>query len=137
MSNELACFISRIGKTESINDIVQSPFQERKKGFSSNPLLSIRFFKNIAELVLQNPVHPFDFLLFPKLSSVVRELFPSLTMLSGRVVPPIVRTLLRIAPLPFEKELQVFPPAKPAHRFRMSCQRQPPNLISINPDYTD
>jgi hypothetical protein len=123
MPYKLACFISRISKTQAIDCVVQSPFQKRKKEFSCNPFLSVRLFEGVEELVFQNTVKPFDFLLFSKLGAISREFFPSLAVLSRRITPPVDGALLRITSLSFEKELEILPPAEPTNRFRVSCQR--------------
>jgi hypothetical protein len=113
MPHELARLISRIGEAQSIDRTVQPSLQEREKNFSGDPFLPIGFGKDVAKLILQYAVHPFDFLFFPELGTIRGKLFPRLTMLSRRVGPPVNGALLRVAPLPFEKEFEVFPPTKP------------------------
>jgi hypothetical protein len=54
--DELPCFISRIGKTQSVDSVVQSTLQQEEKNFSRNPLLSVCFFKGISELAFKKAV---------------------------------------------------------------------------------
>ena len=110
MENELARLISRIGKPEPVNNIVQPPFEKREEVFSGDALLLVCLFKGDSELVLQKAVDPPDLLFLPELSSVVRDLFSGLTMLPWRITSAIDSTFLSIAPLSLEKEFEVFPP---------------------------
>jgi hypothetical protein len=54
--NKLACFVSRIGETQTVDRIVQSPFQKREKDFPGDAFSSIRFFEGVPELVFQNAI---------------------------------------------------------------------------------
>jgi hypothetical protein len=71
MPDKLARFISGIGKTQTVDCIVQSPFQKGEKDFSSDAFFPIRFFEGVAELVFQNAIQSFDFLLFSQLGPVI------------------------------------------------------------------
>jgi hypothetical protein len=54
--NELPCFISRIGKTQTVDSVVQSTLQQKEKNLSRNPLLSVCFLEGISELGFQKAV---------------------------------------------------------------------------------
>ena len=126
VQNQLARLVSRIGKTESVDDIVQSPLKKHEEVLSGDALLLIRLFKGDSELVLQEAIDPPDLLLLPELGSVIRELFPGLTMLPWRITPAIDSTFLGIAPLSLKKEFEVFPPTQTTDRLRVSRQCEPP-----------
>ena len=126
MPNQLTRLVSRIGETETIDGAVQSSFKKGEKDFACNSLLAIRFLEGVAKLVLESPIDSFHFLLFSQLGPVLRKLFPPLAMLSRRITPSIDGTLLRVTPLPFEKELKALPPTQSTNRCGVSRQRLPP-----------
>ena len=76
MPNELARLVSRIGKPEAEDDVVQSPLKKMEKVFTGNPLLLVRLLEGISKLVLQKAIDPSNLLLLPKLGPVVRNLLP-------------------------------------------------------------
>jgi hypothetical protein len=123
MLHKLPCFISRIGKTQPVDHIVQSPFQKYEENLSCDAFLAVRLFKGVMELVLQDAIQPFDLLFFPKLVPVIRGLSSALAMLTRVVISPVNSAFLRIASLPFQKEFEGFPPTQTTNRFRISCQR--------------
>jgi hypothetical protein len=129
MPNELARLVSRIGKTQTIDDVVQSTFQKRKKDFSCDAFLPVRFFKGVSELVFQKAIDSPDLLFLSQLGPVIRKLLSSLTMLARGVIPPLDGALIRIASLPFKKEFEVLPTTKTTNRFRISRQRLPPYTL--------
>jgi hypothetical protein len=108
----LTCLVSRIGESQPVDGAVQSSFKKGEKDFACNSLLAIRLLEGIAKLILESPVDSFHFLLFSQLGPVIRELFPPLAMLPGRITPSIDGTLLRVTPLPLEKELQALSSAQ-------------------------
>jgi hypothetical protein len=108
MQNQLAGFVSRIGKTESVDDIVEPPFEKHEQVLSGNAFLLIRLFKGVPELILKKPIDSPDLLFLPELGPVIRELFSRLAMLPWRIISAIHGALFRIAALSFEKEFKVF-----------------------------
>jgi hypothetical protein len=64
MPDKLPGFVSRIGKAEPIDRIVQTAFEKLKKDFSGDPFPPVGFFEGIAELILEEPIEPFDLLFF-------------------------------------------------------------------------
>jgi hypothetical protein len=116
MPNQLTGLVSRIGKAEAVDGVVQSSFKKREKDFARNPLLAIGLLKVVTKLVLERPINSLHFLLFSQLGPVIRKLLPTLAMLPRRITPPVDGTLLRVAPLPFEKELQALPSTQSTNR---------------------
>jgi hypothetical protein len=66
-------------------------------------------------LLFKKAVESSDFLLLPELSAIVCSLGAALTVLTGRVVAPLNRTLVGVTAIAFEKELLPFPSAEPAN----------------------
>jgi hypothetical protein len=65
MPYQLPALVSRTAKAETINHIIEPPFQEDKQIFARDALLALRLLEIIPELSLQDPVNPFDLLFFP------------------------------------------------------------------------
>src|SRR5581483_12336675 len=82
-----------------------------------------------AERDFEHAVDPPQFLFFTQLYTIFSRFFPAaLPVLTWRVRPPLNCTLVGIAPLPFEKELNPFPPAHAAYRAYISSHK---NLLIL------
>ena len=104
--NKMSALGSRVGKSDAIDDIVQSAFQRDEKIGTGDALLTIRPFEEQPELIFREAIHPFDLLLFPELNTVVGHFpAPSLSMLTRRIAPSIKCTFVRITTVPFQKQL--------------------------------
>jgi hypothetical protein len=68
---KLARFVSRIGETQPVDRVVQSPFQKGEKDLSGDAFSPVRFCKDVPELVFQNAIQSFDLLFFSQLGSVI------------------------------------------------------------------
>jgi hypothetical protein len=108
VEDQLARFVSRVGKPQSVDGAVQSSLQKREKNLAGDALLPICLFKGIAKLIFQYAIDSFDLLFFTKLGSILGKLFSTLTVLSRRIAPPFNGALFRIAPLAFEKKFKIF-----------------------------
>ena len=93
----------RICKTHAVDDIVQPSFQEDQQVGASNALLSLRFMEIKTELAFQQTVHPFYFLLFSQLDTVVGKLLSALTVLAWRIATSLISALVRITAVAFQK----------------------------------
>jgi hypothetical protein len=97
MPDELPGLAAGIGETEPVDRVVKSAFEQNKEVCAGNTLLAVSFFKIALELLFNQAVNSFDFLLFAKLEPVVGELAPVLAMLPRRVVAALDRAFVRIA----------------------------------------
>ena len=64
VANKVASLVTGIAKAQSIDHIVQAPFQHNEQVGSGNTFLSVRFFEKQMKLFFGKPVDPLDFLLF-------------------------------------------------------------------------
>src|ERR1051325_9468949 len=122
MTHEEPGFSARTGKAKPIGDIVEAPFKQNQQGLAGDAFGARGFGESTAELIFQQTVHPLDLLLFAQLQAVLGELRPALAMLSRRIVTALDGALVGITALSFEKELEVFSPAQPAHGICISSQ---------------
>src|SRR5579871_1436131 len=95
------------------------------------------FFKQIAELALQQSVIAAGFLLLAQLQSITNQLgLAILTMLAGSEVPLFDGTLFGVAALPFEEQLHSLSPAQPADRANIFSHSLSNNLLSKGAVYS-
>jgi hypothetical protein len=76
----------------------------------------------VAELLFKNSIDASDFLLFPELDAIIGMFRPTLTMLTGRVIPSLHGAFVRVASISFQEQLRLFTAAEPANRFSITCQ---------------
>jgi len=89
------------GEAHAINNVIEPQFEVLQEVFAGDTLFTLRRFKVDAELLFQNPIKPFDLLLFPQLRSILGEFFPPLAVLSRQVRPPIDGAFSGFATIPF------------------------------------
>src|SRR5512136_1841889 len=87
--DKLPGFIPGVGKSQPIDQVVQTTFQEEEEVGTGDPLHPFSPLEEVPELLFHQPVHALDPLLLPQLQGIVGKLYPSLAMLSRRIAPPI------------------------------------------------
>jgi hypothetical protein len=122
MPDELSGLAAGICETEPVDRVVQSAFEQNKEVCTGDTLAAVSFFEIAFELLFHQAVNSFDFLLFPKLESVIGELAPALAMLPGWVVAALDRAFVRIAAVALKIEFHGFAAAKPALGFGVASQ---------------
>jgi hypothetical protein len=103
------------GKSHPVKDIVKTALEEEQEVRSRDPFMPFSEFVITTELVFQKTIHSLDLLLLPELQLIVRELSsPPLAVLARWIGSALISTLISIAAIALEKQLQVFSPAQPA-----------------------
>ena len=106
--NELARFGAAARPTASVNDVVESRFEDRKELFTGFAGLFRSHFVVFCKLAFQNAVVALGLLLRAKLRTVFGSLFASLAVLTGGVCSALDRAFTRIASCALEEELFAF-----------------------------
>ena len=125
VGDELARLRARRCVTKTIDDVIQSAFEQREEVLAGHAFHSHGPLEVEPELALQHPVYAFDLLLLAKLFAVADELGAAhvAAMLAGRLSAAFLdRAAGLVAPLALQKELHSFPAAQTAHRSTISCQ---------------
>ena len=127
VADELPRLGARVREAETVNHVVEPPLEENHQRFAGDAPHAVRALEQPTELPLEQAVHALQLLLLAQLQAVLGEFHASLTVLSGRIVPPLDGALIGVAALSLEKELQPFTPAEPTHgRSITSHALQPP-----------
>lgn len=96
--DKMSTLCSGVGKTETIDDIVQAAFEKNKQVGTGNSLLPVGFFESQPELLLGKAVSVFHLLFFAKLNSVIGWFSaPSLSVLSGGIASAVKSAFIRVA----------------------------------------
>ncbi len=123
MLDQLACLSTGTGKSQTIHDVVQPPFQSNQEVSAGNAFLAVCPFEEEVKLFFGKAVDALDFLLLSQLDAVVGYLTAAtLAVFSRRIGPPVEGAFVGVASIPFEKKLYVFTPANPAVRSHMIGQ---------------
>src|SRR5690606_2944533 len=106
-----------------VHHVVQTGLQRHQKVVARHPGLLRRTIEQVPEVPLGNAVDALDLLLLTELLRVVGRLPPPRLrkpVLSRRVVPPLDRALLRVAPRPLQEQLLPLASAELADRTRVT-----------------
>ncbi len=102
VKHQLAGLGPGVGKAQTVDHVVQAPFQQHQEISAGDPAHALRPLEVTPELLLQDAVHTLYFLLFPELQTVIGNFAPTLTVLSRRVVAPLNGAFVGIAAITFE-----------------------------------
>ena len=81
--------------TETVNDVVETRFEELDEDFTGDTFHARSLVEEVAELTLENAVSVFHFLLFAELSSVLRRFAATvLTVLAGGIITALEHFIL-------------------------------------------
>lgn len=83
-------------QSHTINDIIQTQFKALQQIFSGDTFFLICRCKVYSELFFQYSIKPFNFLFFPELNPILGEFLAALTMLAGKVGPPLNSAFCRL-----------------------------------------
>src|SRR5262245_1439746 len=121
MTHQLARLGTRGGEPEPVDDVVEPPLEELEQRLAGDPAAPIGHLEVAPELSLEHSVDATQLLLLAQLGRVLGELRARLPVLAGRIVAPLDRALVGVAPLALEKELQPLASAVPADRSGVAC----------------
>jgi hypothetical protein len=127
--NQLPACAAGVGKAHSINDVVNSSFENADQVLTSNTFGPISFFETIGELAFQDTVDSPYFLFLSQMPCVLRSLVSTLPMLSRAIRSSFKRTLIRKASLPLKEELYTFTSAQFANRAIITRHLIPPAAL--------
>ena len=122
MQDQLSCFFSGIGKSGSVNDVVQTAFQITQQVFTGHTGSSLCHFIVVVELVFRYAVETFCFLFRAQLNAIFGNFFAALAMLAGNsAFPGYDCTFIGIASLTLQEQLLAFSSAQSAGSTSISC----------------
>ena len=112
MTNELPGLRVGCSKSKPEHDIIETPFELRKKIFASYTLLADGTLEVQMELALENAIHPFDLLFLPKLQAVSDNLCSPVPSMFSRDIVAFVDATRRLeTPFALEEQLHSLPAA--------------------------
>jgi hypothetical protein len=86
VQHELTPLSAGIRKTKAVDNIIEPALQQDKQIGAGDTSLCLGSFKKQVKLLFRKPVHPFDFLLFTQLNTVIGNFpAPPFSMLAGRI----------------------------------------------------
>jgi hypothetical protein len=121
VSYELASFFSGRSKTCTVNNVVETAFENSEKVFTSLTSLFAGEFEIMFELAFKNTIVSLCLLFCAKLKTVFRDLFTALTVLARSISSAAKCAFRTIASFAFKEELFAFAAAESAYRTCISC----------------
>jgi hypothetical protein len=108
-------FFTGCRKPDPVRHIIQTPLEHTEQILSRNTLLPFGLGERSTELALKDAVNALQFLLFAKLSAVLRHSLTTLPMLSRRVRTTFHGAFFGHAAGALQKQLNSFSTAQPTH----------------------
>ena len=121
VTNQLSCFSSGRSHASSVNDIVDTAFQDSQEVFTSHALLFGSHFEIFSELTFKNTIEASCFLFCTELQSVLGNFLAVLTVLARSIASAGQSAFVRVASFAFEEQFLSFTTAKLANRTCISC----------------
>jgi len=104
VSYQMSSLGTRICKTQTIYNIVESAFQQDKEIGTFDSFFAFGFLKKQMKLFLGEAIYPFNFLLFPELNAIVGNLSsPTLAVFAWGITAPVKCALIRITTISLKK----------------------------------
>src|SRR5438093_3137006 len=113
--DQLPRLCARSGKSERVNDVVQTQLELAEKIVAGNAVLLRGAPEIQTELPFQQAVNALDLLLLTKLQAIAQDFGTTPAMLTGGVVAALDGALVFEATVPFEEQLHALTPAQPAN----------------------
>ena len=106
--DQLASLGTRSAEAHTINNVVETPFQQLEQVFAGRAAQAVGLFVIVRELRFEYAVDAAQLLLLAQLRAIVRGTALALAMLAGRVGALLHRTLGGEALIAFQKQLAAF-----------------------------
>src|SRR5262245_18806894 len=132
VAHQLASLLAARAKAQSVDDVVQAQFETNEQILTRDAGLIRRTLEKRLEVALGHAINALHLLLLTQLLRVVRGfLAPCLrqTVLSGCIIAPLDRALLRVALRALEEQLLPFAAAKLANWTGITSHESFPSLF--------
>lgn len=121
MTDNLPGLLSRHTESQSICDIVEPAFEQPQQRVARDTGLPLSPLEHAAELPLLKTVNSPQLLFFTQLKAVIGGPLPPLSVLAGRIAPPLDGALFCHAARTFEKQFLTFSPTEPTDGTAILC----------------